>query len=99
MIPVLEFMKDGKSISIYPFSLWVYRKGTIEVNFQYLKNYAPFNLVEKREELFKKLNTIPGVSIPLEKIEKRPSFQIDQLKDRIQLDRFLKIIEWVLEEL
>lgn len=79
--------------------MWVYRKGTVEINFETLKTRAPFNQEGYRIELQRKLNEINGVKIPSEKLSKRPSFNIRLLKEESDLQSFLNTMEWILEEI
>jgi hypothetical protein len=46
----------------------------------------------------KRLNTIPGVSLPKESITKRPSIKLAVLSDGDNVKRFLDIYAWYLQE-
>ncbi|MCP4157403.1 MAG: hypothetical protein GY757_57360, partial [bacterium] len=59
----------------------------------------PFSDLGKREELFNKLNAIDGIAIPREKINKRPSFNLEVLLERKNRDAFKAIFEWVVKEI
>jgi hypothetical protein len=85
------FEADGRPT--WPIALWTY--GKIEVQFQWLRNTQAFRSVESRQELQRKLNSISGVAIPDDTLEKRPSFAISLLRDQQALGQFLEILEWV----
>ena len=79
------------------FAIWT--SGYIEIYFQYVKDKPPFDNQSKRKELLKRLNAISGISLPESKIDKRPSFSIDALKQNDNLDEFLKICDWMIGEI
>jgi len=80
----------------WPFSLWTY--GKIEIDFQYIKNKPPFDNVEIRKTFLEKLNSIPGVDIPTDGIERRPTIPLSVFKDEKNLEQLLSIFEWVIEQ-
>jgi hypothetical protein len=53
-------------------AVWTY--GRVEMQFQHMQNWAPFDDESKRLELVHRLNEIPGVSIPEDAICRRPAF-------------------------
>jgi hypothetical protein len=77
----------------------VWTNGYIEVQFQYMKPNPPFDNPAKRLELLRRLNQIPGVSLPEEAITGRPSIPISTFKDEPTLDQFLKVLNWVVKEI
>ncbi len=87
---------DLPSTSYYLFAIWTY--GKIAIYFQWYKEKPPFDDIKKRLELLEKLNTIKGVNIPESKIDKRPSFPIQLLKEQEEFEKFINIYEWFLEE-
>jgi hypothetical protein len=77
-------------------SVWTY--GRLEVQFQQLKTKPPFEEEDKRLELLRRLNEMPGVSIPLDGITRRPSIQLSVLVNETTLDNFLEVLDWVVEQ-
>lgn len=82
---------------IWPFA--IYPAGSVEVVFQHLSVRPPFDEPELREELFQRLNRIPGVALPEDRIDKRPSFGLDVLADRRNREGVLQVLEWFMSEL
>jgi hypothetical protein len=68
-IPVLDY--EGNTY--YPFMVWTY--GRVEIQFQHMTR-PPFDEDELRHELLRRLNDIPGVSIPQEAVTRRPSIPL-----------------------
>lgn len=93
IVPALDLPDN----SHFPFAIWTY--GKIEIYFQWYKDKPPFDSIEKRKEILKKLNEINGVSIPENKIDKRPSIDIKLLKDKSEYEKFIKIYDWFFDEL
>ncbi len=91
LTPVL----DHKGVSYWPFAVWTY--GTIDIQFQWLKDKPPFDSDEKRFELLRKLNEIEGVELPEDSITRRPGFKISALTKRKSLDEFFSTMAWVLQ--
>ena len=58
-----------------------------------MKNRPVYENVEMRQKILEKLNTIPGVSIPNDGIERRPTFPFSSLKPESSLKQFLEIWE------
>jgi hypothetical protein len=79
------------------FTLWTY--GRIEIQFQVLKNRPIFEEINKRMTLLKQLNSIPGVSIPDDGIDRRPSIPFSTLQSKTALQSFLKIWENVIQNI
>lgn len=83
--------------------VWSY--GRIEIQFQHLARehaYAtrhPFVSEEKRLELRRRLNMVPGVNIPTTAIAKRPSVLLSVLVDANARRQFLAALNWLVSEL
>ncbi len=90
-----EFADRGRKIWLFAMRT----SGEIEVPFQDLRRWTPFEADEKRRELAERLNSIPGVEISEDRISKRPSFAIVALADAEALGHFLQTMEWVLAEI
>lgn len=91
--PVFDTKENWHSL----FFIYPYNKSTcIEIQFQNLK--YPFNRAEWKSKLKARLETIPGIVIPENKLDKRPNFRLDTLKDPDALKEFLGIFEWYINE-
>lgn len=88
-IPVFE---DAEGTRHYPFAVWTY--GRLEFQFQYLKNKAPFDEGRVRQEFLKRLNAVPGVSLPANSIERRPAIPLAVLKPPAAMAQLLSALEW-----
>lgn len=93
LTPVV-YMADGRQF--FPFILWTY--GTIEIQFAALSRRPPFDRMDLRRELRDRLNALPNVSIPDEKLDKRPGIPMTVLSDTAARDEFIATMEWVLEQ-
>jgi hypothetical protein len=80
----------------YPIAIWSY--GRIEIRFQYLLK-GPFESEEKRRELLDRLNKVEGVRLPADSIAVRPSIPFAAFLDEARVDSFLKVMDWLVEEL
>lgn len=79
-----------------PFAVWTY--GTVEIYFQWYIGKPAFDSAERRMELSRRLNEIPGVSIPEDAITRRPGIPLSALAADGNVSRFLSVFEWFLEE-
>ena len=79
------------------FAVWTY--GTVEIYFYWYQYKAPFDSEEKRLELLSRLNAIPGVSLPDSAITKRPGIPLSTFEDESALEQFLKVFDWVIQEI
>ena len=91
-IPVLDFAGIRQQL------FGIYLSGVFEVQFQYYK-HPPFNHMEYRRELANKLNLISGVSIPEERLTKRPSFSLALLQSEDGLSHVLSTYDWFVNQL
>jgi len=64
-----------------------------------MKNRPVYENVEMRQKLLDQLNRIPGVSIPYDGIERRPTFPFSALKPETSLKHFLAIWEEVIQNI
>jgi len=87
---------DHADIAYVLFILYSY--GSVEMQFQHQLRKPPFDDASKRRELLNRLNNIPGVSLPANSIDKRPSFRIKQLNSTEALEVFFQVVEWYLSE-
>jgi hypothetical protein len=89
-IPVLDH--DGQPH--YPIAL--YTDGRVEIQFQWLTR-PPFDDHELRREFLRRLNEVPGVSIPDDAITRRPRIPYASLGDNAALQAFLGALDWFCE--
>jgi len=71
--------------------------GQVEIWFLYLAKKAPFESEDLREELRTRLNSIPGVEIPADRVSGKPKFPLEALVDKTALATFKKTVLWMLE--
>jgi len=69
----------------------------IELQFQYMKE--PFDTLEYRKKIQSALSKIPGVNIPDERIDKRPSFPVDYLVKDENYKLFIDVIKAYYEDI
>ena len=81
------------AVSFYPIAIWTY--GSVEIQFQSLQQRPPFDRLALREEFQRRLNAIPGVSIPDDRLNKRPAIQLSSLRNPEALATFIAAVEWV----
>ena len=77
------------------FSLWT--DGSVEIQFQLLKNRKVFSDEDMRLELMNKFNRIEGVEITKNRIEVRPSFSIDLLSNPESMALFKETVLWAVK--
>ncbi len=92
---------DHKATGRYLFGVRTgYTAGYIQIPFRDMKAQGPpFDTDANRLELRRRLNDIPGVSIPEDGIAKYPSIPLSVLADESALERFLKVFDWVVQEI
>ena len=69
----------------------------MEILFQYFKAWPPFDSKAKRIELLEMLNRIEGILIDVNKIDRRPSFKIQELVRTSTMNQFLEVLDWIVE--
>jgi hypothetical protein len=72
--------------------------GTVEVQFHYFASKPPLDAEETRKEFAQRLNSISGVNIPLDAINRRPSFPLAALTEDAALRAFLDTLDWFFAE-
>lgn len=93
LAPILTW----KGTNYYPVILWTY--GRIEVQFQWLQARPPFDDIGKRRELFTRLHSIPGITLPADSLNRRPSFNMKVLGKPGALQQFIEVLDWVITEI
>lgn len=91
-VPTLTHNKEN-----YPLFAF-FGSGTIETYFYWHAYKPPFDNELKRLELRDRLNTIPGIAIPRDGINRRPSFPAKVLTEKTALQQFLEIYMWFIQE-
>lgn len=79
-----------------PFALWT--NGAVELQFQHEAAKPPFSNVEKRKELLRRLNAIPGLSLPEDAYDRRPGVRLVELRAAEVRAAFLEVMAWFLEQ-
>ena len=54
---------------------------------------------QKQEELRQRLNAVSGVSIPPDRIGRRPSIPLAALQDSAMVQQFLSVFDWAIGEI
>lgn len=75
----------------------VFTTGRVEIEFYYLTK-PPFDRRETKLELLRRLNEIPGVSLPPDAIAKRPSIRLELLEDHHALKKLVDALTWLRDE-
>lgn len=89
--PMLDLPR-GKRWTI---SVWTY--GTVEIQFQQIRQNPPFDDEARRLELLQRFNQVPGIRIPQSRLNARPSFPIDVLENEAAFTTFTEVLDWVLQ--
>lgn len=92
-VPVYVGKQRHQLCSIYN----AYKRSLVEIYFQYMK--PPFTESKYRQKLKTALERIPGVNIPDDRIEKRPSFEIDLLSDENSFSLFIDTMKSYIEDI
>lgn len=79
-----------------PFALWT--NGIVELQFQWEANKPPFQDAERRAELWRRFNDIPGVSLPAGSLNKRPGIRFSELRSPEAREAFFDVARWFLRE-
>lgn len=79
-----------------PFAMW--SSGSIQLYFAVYQGKPPFDSEERRREIQKRLNAIPGVAIADNEIDKYPSIPLAVLTGEAKLEQFLAVFDWFLRE-
>ncbi|HEX2077130.1 MAG TPA: hypothetical protein VHG08_05460 [Longimicrobium sp.] len=74
----------------------LYSSGVIELSPQWMKTMPGFESDERRREFLERINRIPGVSVPVDAIARRPSFPILLLTGNDARRSFFDALEWAI---
>jgi hypothetical protein len=89
-------MLDYKGESHWVVSVWTY--GRVEISFQWMVPRKPFGDEAKRLELRDRLNKIPGIEIPADAINRRPTIPLAELTNPAALQAFLSVLDCYVSE-
>ena len=92
---IADFIHDGHRHVAFT----IYTYGKIEIRFGRLKRVPPYDSLEKRLELIKRLNEIQGVNIAERSADLYPSFDIAALNNEPELARFYAVMSWLVDEI
>ncbi len=94
-IPVLDYGDQN----YFPLALVISPTyGAAEIQFQHLARRPPFDDVGLRREFLRRLNGIPGVSIPEDAVARRPKIPLGLLAaDPQALQAFNRVLDWFCE--
>jgi hypothetical protein len=87
---------DHAGRSYFPFYLWT--NGKIELQFYWMSGMRPFDQEDKRLELLRKLNEIPGVELPDSAISRRPAMPLAPFAAPGSLSMLFGVFEWFIGE-
>jgi hypothetical protein len=76
----------------------VYSSGVVQLYFQWYAYKPPFSDERRRMEILRRLNEIPGIAIPEGSVSRRPNVALDVLARDGNMDRFLAVFDWFLDE-
>jgi hypothetical protein len=80
--------------------LWVSQDGSISPMFSNLKKFPPFEDRDERRALLVRLNTIPGVNLPEDSVDKTwPNIDLHSLKSPAGVDHFIRELDRALEQI
>jgi hypothetical protein len=74
---------------------WTY--GRFDIPFEYMRRQGAFAAAERREELRLRLNQVPGLALPSDSLDRRPSTPLAVLVSPEVLCQFLSVLAWMVE--
>ncbi len=84
-------VKDHNEVPYSSFAIWT--NGNIEIQFQHMKNRPVYDSKDMRLELLNKLNDIQDIQITVDRIDYRPSIELNSLTNEESLGKFTSIWE------
>ena len=84
-------VKDHNEVPYSSFAIWT--NGNIEIQFQYMKNRPVYDSKDMRLELLNQLNDIRNIQIAFDRIDYRPSIELNSLINEESLGKFISIWE------
>ncbi len=96
----IRLIRPGRSAQGIDYPLFaVYTYSSFETHFQHYLKRPSFGAEALRIEKLNRLNAIPGVSLPVDSIARRPSFPLRSLLEEGRVEALLGIYDWVLEQI
>ena len=92
LIPVL----DWKGRGFFLIAVWTY--GTIEMQFQDVGPFPPFNDQSMRHELRNRLNQVLSNPSAEDRVARRPPIPMEELVDKHKRAQFITALDWALEQ-
>jgi hypothetical protein len=77
-------------------SCWTY--GRFEIPFEYMARQGVFTSATLREELLRRFNTVPGLALPEESVDRRPATPLAALVPAEARRRFLEVLGWMVDQ-
>lgn len=74
----------------------LYSSGVIELSPQWMKTMPGFEPDARRREYLERINRVPGVSVPVDAIARRPSFRMSLLHSDEALEAFFSAVRWAM---
>lgn len=90
-------INEGAKRNANVFAVWT--NATVQVFFQYVKVYAPFDREDMRREWLDRLNAIQGITLPAESIDRSPTFPLSALAGDAEFLQFTQVMVWVFQQL
>ena len=84
-------VKDHNEVPYSSFAIWT--NGNIEIQFQHMKNRPVYDSKDMRLELLNQLNDIRNIQIAFDRIDYRPSIELNSLINEESLGKFIYIWE------
>ena len=84
-------VKDHNEVPYSSFAIWT--SGNIEIQFQHMKNRPVYDSKDMRLELLNQLNDIRNIQIAFDRIDYRPSIELNSLINEESLGKFISIWE------
>lgn len=77
----------------------VWTSGQIELWLGEMRDIPPFDDRDKRLEIIRWLNLIPGIDISKDKVDGYPRLPLKSLAQPAALEQFLAVYNWVIKEI
>ncbi len=91
------FLVDQNEETRYLFAIW--SSGKIEFPFPSMARSLPFADAKMRIQLLDRINTIQGVALNKESIEKYPRIDLETICSPNSFSQFIEIAEWAIEQI
>lgn len=96
--PQLWFQIDYRgTVPALMYSISVRASGDVVVQFQYML-HPPFDTPEGRESLRQQLNAIPGIDLPADRLNGRPTFPLAVLEEPNRREQLIEFLDRIVDE-